>query len=220
MVINICYIFKRLSAWHYKTNRDFYELHKSCFFKIGCTFIIVIIQVLCNKNYKCPTQHRPNFDIENNLPNDESSDNEIYTGRKKRRGKYTPKSIELEKKDKTQKRVSIQDQTETDENWICGSPQSYPPSIFKRSHSSDCFTCTNNQISNVPTVSQICTHNQISNVHPSFNLNSNQKSTPLGPSRNCNALPNVSTPKQNQINTTVDVHNSAVEPDQTFYSLC
>ena len=50
-LLQINYFLKRLGAWYYKEYRDVYELHKSCFVKFGCTFIFVLIQILCDKNY-------------------------------------------------------------------------------------------------------------------------------------------------------------------------
>ena len=224
VIIFFCY-FKRLGAWHYKTNRDFYDLHKSCFFKFGCTFIVVIIQVLCNKNYRCPKNRRPEFD--SSFLNERNTQN----------------SIELKEKPKNQKRVSIQDQTQTHENIICGPPQSYPSSIFERSTvPTACYTCTpHNQSSTVPTACYTGTpHNQSSTVFPSFNfqthqqnsteppsfkLHTCQKSTPIPKSSSIQKNPAHSTLKKNQIETKIDVHNypsteSDIKCDETFHSLC
>ena len=46
-------LLQRLGAWYYKEYRNAYELHKSCFLKFGCTFIFVLLQIMCDKNYTC-----------------------------------------------------------------------------------------------------------------------------------------------------------------------
>lgn len=101
--------------------------------------------------------------------------------------------------------MSIQDQTKTHEDIICGQPQTYPSSIFEGS-------------TNVPTTCQIL-HNPSFNVSPpSFNLKTNQKSTPIRPTRNCN-----SACSETAIETRIDVDNPSnetdMQSDQTFYSL-
>ena len=43
-----------------------YQLHKSCFFKLGCTFIFVLIQILCDKNFKLKKNVENESSIESN----------------------------------------------------------------------------------------------------------------------------------------------------------
>ena len=194
MVINVVHNnFKRFGAWHYKTNRDFYELHKSCLFKMGCTFCIVIIQVLCNKNYKCPKT--PNLDTGANI-SDESSRTNLR------------KNTNLKEKSKNQKRVSIQDHTEMTENVICGQPQSYHSSIFETLNSPT--TLTQNQSSNISPSFNLRTYQKSTPNRPSL------------PNYNCTGeISTHSTPKPIKTDTIVDVHNPPdSQSDQTFYSLC
>ena len=43
-----------------------YQLHKSCFFKLGCTFIFVLIQILFDKNFKFKKNVENESSIESN----------------------------------------------------------------------------------------------------------------------------------------------------------
>ena len=165
-----------------------------------------MIQVFCNKNYKCPKKPKSKNDIETS----EDSENESYTPNKRRPIKTTKKN---EKVKKSKKRVSIQDHSLEHEDVICGQPHTCRCSICEKTNCPDTFVT--------------CTHNKDSNVPPSFNLHTYQKSTPIRSSHNSKQnVPAHSQPtfSSNQIDTVIDVHSSQNEPDiqsdQTFYSLC
>ena len=65
---------KRLGAWYYKEYRDIYELHKSCFLKFGFTFVIVLIQIMCDRNYTCrKNQENKLSDAEKSFDNSRTS---------------------------------------------------------------------------------------------------------------------------------------------------
>ena len=83
------YLLKRLGAYYYKTNRHFYELHKCCCFKFGCTLIIVMIQIFCNKKYKCQKANESKLSIETNSSSDEQSNNKTNEKKKKKENKKT-----------------------------------------------------------------------------------------------------------------------------------
>ena len=153
------YLLKRLGAYYYKTNRHFYELHKCCCFKFGCTLIIVMIQIFCNKKYKCQKANESKLSIETNSSSDEQSNNKTNEKKKKKRRTKKPShiSIKMEKRESSDhnKRVSIE--KDLHDSVIIGQPTSCFPS-----------TC---QHTNFPTISN-------SQFSPSFNLKTNQKSTP------------------------------------------
>ena len=52
-----------MGAWYYKEYRELYELHKSCCFKMGCTFVFVLIQIMCAKNYTCKRNQPMNIEL-------------------------------------------------------------------------------------------------------------------------------------------------------------
>ena len=128
----------------------------------------------------------------------------------------TPKKVSKNDKNiNNNKRVSIQDQTKTDENVVCGQPQSCQPSIFERS--------------TFPTARHI-TNGQSSFAPPSFNLQTHLKSTPI---RNCDStcfetaknlsnenLPVHTTLKRTQNKRDNPIDESEMQCNQTFYSLC
>ena len=90
---------KRLGAYYYKTNRSFYELHKCCCFKFGCTLIIVMIQIMCNKNYKCQNKTDQKTNNKTNSSSDEQSDNEINKtkAKNKKKKKQNQTKINMDK---------------------------------------------------------------------------------------------------------------------------
>ena len=71
---------KRLGAQCYKGNRKFYELHKSCIFKLGCTFLVVLVQMICAKNYKfCKNQNANENEIsQKNTKNTKKTSDQTY----------------------------------------------------------------------------------------------------------------------------------------------
>ena len=151
-----------MSDWYYKTNRKFYELHKCCFFKLGCTILIVLVQIFCNKKYNCPK-----IDEIDTSCSDIDSDIEESKNKKKRitKKKTNQTNIEMEKKKKT---VSIEEDRHN-ETCILNQPQSKDPSFSKKK--------TLNWTDNYD--------NETLNVPPSFNLRPNQKSTPIRSCQQC-----------------------------------
>ena len=149
--------FQRIGACLYKENRNFYHLHKNCVFKFGCTMIFVLIQILCDKNYKCKKKSSSTIDSDS-----DSIENDRKT---------LPKHIKKEKVTFTDQPQSLNVPT-TSETINFGNQTS----ILRSPHS-----CKPN-ISETVTFD-----NQTSTLQfpPSFNLKSDEKSTPK-PSANLN----------------------------------
>ena len=211
--------FKRLGAYYYKINRHFYELHKCCCFKFGCTLIVVMIQIMCNKKYKCQKTKDSKLNVEKGSSSDEPSDNENKQKIQKKKKTKTLKHASIKMNDSqlnNKKRVSIEE--DLHESVVVGQPTFCYPSICKHTYLP---TCTH------PTP---CSHSNLP-FSPSFNLEPNKKSTPKSCLSNCNFsqnipmqtnctnlpfqntqtcsqnFPNHSTPKQTQT-VKADIHKS------------
>ena len=81
--------FQRLGACYFKRYRKFYQLHKRCIFKFGCTFFIVLIQIMCDRKFKfCKNQPR---ETDYSSSSEEDQDNDVSN--KLSTQKKTPKNI-------------------------------------------------------------------------------------------------------------------------------
>ena len=203
-------LFQRLGAFYYKENRKLHQLHKSCCFKIGCTFAFVLIQILCDKNYQCKKEHQT----------ESESDNESIAFKDnsfKKHIKKTRKNV-TEKESKLKFDANLDDQEES--------------FFFHQS-------CCNNNTTKSKSHSCCPDHkenvkfdNKTSTVTfaPSFNLPPNKKSTPkplcqkptpTPIANNSNSTDQTNMPLQTvvTIETNRDNDNvSANDIDDTFYS--
>ena len=79
----LIFIFKRLAAFFYKDNRTIYHLHKSCLCKICCTLIVVILQIWCDRNYKC--KKNPQSSNDSSLSDSSKENNQPQIPKRKKK---------------------------------------------------------------------------------------------------------------------------------------
>ena len=199
--------FKRLGSWCYKTNRHFYELHKCCIFKLTCTFIIVLVQIFCNKKFTCP---KPSLNTETDFSDESESESDIEKSKnaKKKIKKKSHTSIQMKKKiPKEKKKVSIEDHDI--ESFIYGNSQLSPSLFPDSSQTSPSFNLKSNMKSTPFKPCQKC--------HSTESENDQNKSTLHFPPNNCQ------TNKKMVTEIVVDVHSdpnqdSGFTNDDSFYS--
>ena len=209
------FYFKRLAACFYKQNRQFFHLYKSCFFKICCTFLVVVIQKMCDRNYKlCNNNPIAEHDLTTDTSDEES----------KQLTKIKVKKEKIKKTKKVSQKNSC-NQTNFCDQCIVGQPQ---PCHYPKEK----LCCSDRKVN-------FNTQTSTLQFPPSFNLKSNQKSTPKRQQHICNDTsvqidPNLtetsnqtktnaeSKLKKGQIETTIEVHesnDSNIEIDESFHSL-
>lgn len=131
-----------------------YQLHKGCIFKFGCTFLVVLVQIMCDRKFKfCKNQ-----------PIETEKDNDSVT--------KPPKNAAKPSKFCNEQHVNT--------NVICNQPHSCYPEPHSSCHNdrkSFLQTC-NCDMSSVNNT--VCFKNKTSTIDfpPSFNLKSDKKSTP------------------------------------------
>lgn len=175
-------VLQRFAAWHYKQNRKFYELHKSCCFKLGCTFFVVLIQIMCNKSEK--KNNNLTYEKTDEDERDTSDDN---TKSKKISNKKKKKKISSRRKIKIESYSTYSDDTTDDDKT--------QKTKYKTNAKTTQLDVIADQPSSVlPDSKQVQFSKATSTLQfpPSFNLNSNQHSTPLSKPANTSTQTNLS----------------------------
>ena len=215
-------------------------MHKSCIFKFCCTFAIVLIQILCDKNYKYCENQNDNCDLETDLSDETSNDQDLKSNKKIKNRK---RPTENKPKQKLEQSNSLEE-------------KSYNLHVFEQPHSLNpfipshqCQPCNPSSISQIQssypynsndaqiTIDPSYRHNPNSKVSfnnhlstsqfsPSFNIPSHKKSTPIQqtntPKKRFQSAqtPNISNATQNQTVVTIEnnsnLKNDEIECDETL----
>lgn len=183
-------ILKRIGAWYYKTHRNFFELHKCCCFKLGCTFLIVLIQIFCNKKYSCP-KNESFSEIEIKVENSQ------HKKTRKKDPKKDHIKIEMNQTNK-KKKVSIED--DSNESVIFGEPQFNHPSLCKKT----CFDIKTSEF-------QSPSFNLKSNQKSTPNRPCQNCESTFFPPNLSRSSPKIT--KKNLTDTNIDVHTQANDSD-------